>query len=134
VIDHRSFASCAHDLSMHHHVENAIKQLLRNDPLYKKVGDAARCLIGLSRRDFPKEILADVDLLFSVFPYIEYMGIYGEYPNYTRIPRRLQHAWFPALLRVYRLLMIAQGAASVLPITDSATIDKACRDHVSAFF
>jgi hypothetical protein len=134
VTDHRSFADCAHDLSMQHCVENGLKQLLRLGPLYRKVGTAAHCLSPLKPEDFPIEIAADVAVLFSVFQHIRYIGRHGEYAEYRHIPRRLQREWFPALLRIYRLLMISKGTASVLPIGGAAKIDIACREHVSAVF
>jgi hypothetical protein len=134
VAGHRSFADCAHDLSMQHRVENALKQLLRTGPLYQKVGTAAHCLWPLRHLDFPSEIVVDVMVLFSVFPHIQYLGQDKQYADYSHIPRRLQREWFPALFRVYRLLMLAKGAASVLPIADGAKISEACRMHVSAFF
>src|SRR5215472_17164660 len=38
--------------------------------------------------------------------------------------------WIKALLRVYRLLMIAKCVGSVLPIADHAKVDEACRQFV----
>jgi hypothetical protein len=134
VTGHRSFAACAYDLSMKEHFENALKEVLRNGPLYKRVGNASYCLIFLKESDFPPELEADVAILFSIFTHVRHLGKYGEYRDYSHIPLCLQRQWIAALLRVYRLLMIAKGAASVLPIADAAGIDEACREHVSAFF
>ncbi len=114
-------------------VENALKEFLRNGPLYKRVGNASYCLLFLKESDFPPELEADVAILFSIFSHVRHLGKHGEYRDYSHIPLRLQRQWITALLRVYRLL-IAKGAASVLPIADAARIDEACREHVSAFF
>lgn len=94
---------------MQHKVEGALTELLYNTtrPFYEKVGVAARCLTLLRENEFPDEVAADVAVLFSVRPYIHNAG---EYPNDGGIPREIQREWFPALLRIYRLLMIAKGA------------------------
>jgi hypothetical protein len=126
--DHRSFAACAYDRSMQSRVETALEQLLRTGPLYKKVGIAASCLASLTIQDFPSEIAADVTLLFSVFPHVQYMGQHGQYADYSRVPLRLQREWVRALHRIYKLLTVAKGAASVLPVTEQGKIDRACRD------
>jgi len=144
VIEHTSFAACAADTSMQHmqhSVEAALEQLLRTGPLYKKVGAAAYCLAFLRKSDFPKEIAADVAVLFSVRQYVQYLG-HGEYRDYSEIPRPIQREWVSALLRIYRLLMIAKGAESAvwssqqrheIPMSQAARIeriDEACRQNI----
>jgi len=106
-------------------VEDALKRLSGAGPLYKRVGQAARCLLHLRIQDFPSEIAADATLLFSIFPHIQYAG---EYPVYST-PLRLQRDWVAALHRVYRILMIARGAASVLPVTEVSRINEACEQQ-----
>jgi len=110
-------------------VEAALEQLLRAGPLNRKVGTAASCLATLRIEDFPRELAADVTLLFSVFPHIHHIGVHGEYAS-PQIPLRLQRDWVPALHRIYKLMEFARGVASVLPITEAAKIDQACRDYL----
>jgi hypothetical protein len=87
-------------------------------------------LAHLTDQDFPPETASDVTLLFSIFGWIRYLGVHGEYPDYSRIPLRLLRQWPAALMRIYKLLMIAKGAGSVLPISEHAKIDAACREYV----
>jgi len=141
VAEHRSFAACGTDSSMQETFEEALKELLYSArPLYQKVGAAARCLSHLRANEFPNEVAVDVAIIFSVRPYIG-----GEYPNYWRIPRQIQREWFPAFLRIYRLLMIAKGAESALwpspqrhdlPVAQATRIERiaeACRGNISDF-
>jgi hypothetical protein len=36
-----------------------------------------------------------------------------------------------ALRRIYKLLIFSKGIASVLPITESGKLDRACRDYLA---
>ncbi len=46
-------------------VENALKEFLRNGPLYKRVGNASYCLLFLKESDFSPELEADFRCAFS---------------------------------------------------------------------
>lgn len=126
----RTFGDCAYDLSMQDRFERSLELLLSNEPLYKRVGKSSRTLLYLQESDFPLELADDVAVLFSVLAYVKH---YDEYVDYSPIPARLSRAWVKAFLRVYRLLKMAKGAASVLNPSEAGRIDEACRAHVSAY-
>jgi hypothetical protein len=131
--DHRSFAACAEDLSMLGRIEGALEHMFRTDYHYNKVGAAARCLLPLHPEDFPKEIQDEIAILYSVFQFMEHSQ-HNDYIGYEKIPLSISRQWFPTLLKIYGILMFANGAASVLPRTEIAKIDDACSKNMDCFF
>ena len=104
-----TFASWAFDASMAERVEQAVRVMITsNEPAYRKVGKASRCLVHLGRHSFPLELDGEAEILLSVFKHVVHAGD-GEYPIYSGIPRGLQQSWSQTLLRVYALLMTAKG-------------------------
>jgi hypothetical protein len=131
VTQHRTFGECAYDISMQERFERSLEALLGNEPLYKRVGRASRPLLILQEASFPQELADDVAVLFSVFDHVKHYD--DGYIDYSPIPLHLSRAWVKAFLRVYRLLKMAKGAASVLDHpSEAARIDKACRLLASA--
>jgi hypothetical protein len=105
----RTFEQWASDSSLAARFEAALPYLTSGLPLYKRVGQAAACLIGLLSRDFPEALASNVDVLFSISEHVKYLGRTGDYADYSEIPRGLQKKWIAAFQRVYAQLIIAKG-------------------------
>jgi hypothetical protein len=86
-----------------------------------------------SSEDFPKEIQEKIAILYSVFQFMEH-NQHNDYIGYRKIPLSISRQWFPTLLKIYGILMFANGAASVLPRTEIAKIDDACSKNMGCFF
>lgn len=130
-----SFASCAVDTtSLQYRTEEAIRVWLNTAGSdYRKIEAAASCIAVLTENNFPPELSEDAALVFSV---LQYSG------RYHLLPRQIKREWFPALLHMYRLVMIALGAGTVVRLSiqrreidrseAAMRIEEACRENISS--
>jgi hypothetical protein len=121
---YRTLGECGYDMSMQGRLDQSLEALLRNEPLYQRIGKASSFLLPLNEYRFPKELSDEATVLFSVFDYVRHYG--DRYPDYSSIPLNLSRKWIKAFLRVYQLVKMAEGAALMLNHPSEATrIDKA---------